>query len=405
MAFDGKVNVLVIGGGMICEEATLPAIFQQRRKGRVGKVTVVSLNTAIIKRLREVFPDEEFDGLPDPATTPADKNFPQGYKEALKNLAAPGLVYVTTPDHLHTQMVLDSIAAGHHVVCMKPLCLKVDEGRQIVKAAQEKGAYVFTEYHKRLDRAIRGLRYRFRKGELGEPLYGHAWIEEPKYMPLDKFKAWAAHSSPFEYIGTHYVDAWYYVTGLMPRRVVGFGQKKFLPTQGSNAYDANQVVVEWSDGSTLWVQTSWVCPDNNAKMTQQGLMLAGTKGEYKADHADRNCYFVTDEKGFQHYNPNFVKPFDDWDVEGRTDWRGYGIESNSQGIKDLITIYKATDGKTADEALEIRRQILADWARLNCRAMPENAMVGVAVNQAARMSYDAGGKFVLIDDDFNLTMA
>ena len=224
-------------------------------------------------------------------------------------------------------------------------------------------------------------------------------------MPLDKFKAWAAHSSPFEYIGTHYVDAWYYVTGLMPRRVVGFGQKKFLPTQGSNAYDANQVVVEWSDGSTLWVQTSWVCPDNNAKMTQQGLMLAGTKGEYKADHADRNCYFVTDEKGFQHYNPNFVKPFDDWDVEGRTDWRGYGIESNSQGIKDLITIYKATDGKTADEALEIRRQILADWARLNCRAMPENAMVGVAVNQAARMSYDAGGKFVLIDDDFNLTMA
>ncbi|NIA20976.1 MAG: Gfo/Idh/MocA family oxidoreductase [Anaerolineaceae bacterium] len=402
MAFDGKVNVLVIGGGMICEEATLPAIFQQRKTGNVGQITIVSLNSAIISRLRTVFPDEEFEGLPDPATTPADKNIPDGYKECLKNLESPGLVYVTTPDHLHTQMILDAIAAGHDVVSMKPLCLKVEEGRRIVKAAGQAGAYVFTEYHKRLDRAIRGLRYRFRRGELGEPLYGHAWIEEPKYMPLDKFKAWAHRSSPFEYIGTHYVDVWYYVTGLKPRRVVGFGQKKYLPGQGSDAYDANQVCIEWEDGSVLWVQTSWVIPDNNSRMTQQGLMFAGTKGEYKADHADRNCYFTTDERGFEHYNPNFVKPFDDWTEEGVTDWRGYGIESNSRGILDVIALSKATDGLGAAEALAKRKAILAEWVKMNTRALPENAMVGVAVNNAARMSFDAGGKFVTIDDDFNI---
>jgi predicted dehydrogenase len=404
MAFDGKVNVLVIGGGMICEEATLPAIFQQRRKGRVGKVTIVSLNSGIIARLRSVFPKEEFEGLPDPATTPPEKNLPAGWKDCLKKLAWPGLVYVTTPDHLHTEMVLESVAAGHHVVSMKPLCLKVEEGRKIVKAAQEAGAYVFTEYHKRLDRAVRGLRYRYRKGELGEVLYGHAWIEEPKYMPLDKFKFWADKSSPFEYIGTHYVDAFYYVTGLMPKRVIGFGQKKFLPTVGSKAYDANQVVVEWENGAAFWVQTSWVCPDKNAKMTQQGLMIQGTKGEYKADHADRNCYFVTDELGFQHYNPNFVKPFDDWDDASRTDWRGYGIESNSMGIKDVQKLALATDGKSPGEALAIRKRMLADWVANGGRCLPEHAMVGVAVNNAARMSFDNGGRYVTIDKDFNLKM-
>ena len=402
MASKPKVNILVIGGGMICEEATLPAIFQQKKQGNVGKVTIVSLNSAIISRLRTVFPKEEFDGVPDPKTTSADKNLPDGYKECLQKLEKPGLVYVTTPDHLHTQMILDSIAAGHDVVSMKPLCLKVDEGRKIVKAANEAGVYVFTEYHKRLDRAIRGLRYRFRKGELGEPLYGHAWIEEPKYMPLDKFKAWAHRSSPFEYIGTHYVDAYYYVTNLMPRRVVGFGQKKFLPTVGSDAYDANQVVIEWSDKSVLWVQTSWVTPNNNAKMTQQGLMFAGTKGEYKADHADRNCYFATDEEGFKHYNPNFVKPFDDWNEEGVTDWRGYGIESNSRGILDVQYLTEQTAGLAPAAAVKKRKQILADWVKMNTRALPENAMVGVAVNNAARMSFDAGGKFVTIDDQFNI---
>jgi predicted dehydrogenase len=404
VAFDGKVNVLVIGGGMICEEATLPAIFQQRRKGRVGKITIVSLNAGIIARLRQVFPNEPFDGYPNPDTTPLDKNIPAGYQECLKNQAAPGLVYVTTPDHLHTQMVLDTIAAGHHVVCMKPLCLKVEEGRKIVKAANEAGAYVFTEYHKRLDRAVRGLRYRYRRGELGEVLYGHAWIEEPKYMPLDKFRLWAEKSSPFEYIGTHYVDAFYYVTGLLPKRVIGFGQKKFLPTVGSKAYDANQVVIEWENGATFWVQTSWVCPDKNAKMTQQGMMLQGTKGEYKADHADRNCYFVTDELGFQHYNPNFVKQFDDWDEEGQTEFRGYGIESNAIGIKDVQKLAQATDGQAAGKALETRQALLRKWTALNCRALPEVAMVGVAVNNAARMSFDNGGRNVYIDRDFNLRM-
>jgi len=394
-----KVDVLVIGGGMICEEAVLPAVFQQRRLGNVGEVAVVSLNSAIISRLREVFPDEEFVGLPDPATSPPDRNEPAAYKDCLARMGENGLCYVTTPDHLHTQMVLDSIEAGVDVVCMKPLCLKVGEAWQIIQAAEAKNVYVFTEYHKRRDRAVRALRYRFRKGDLGEPLYGHAWIEEPKYMPLDKFKLWAEKSSPFEYIGTHYADVYHYVTGLMPRRVVAFGQKKFLPTQGSRAYDAVQAVVEWEDGSAFWIQTSWVIPNDNAKMTQQGMMFQGTRGEYKADHADRNCYFATDEGGFEHYNPNFMKPFDDWDEPGTTDWQGYGYESNSMGILDKVKILAATAGKSDEEKAAARKALLEQWNATGCRAMPREALVGVAINEAVRLSVDAGGQFYTFDED------
>jgi len=393
-----KVDVLVIGGGMICEEAVLPTIFQQRRLGNVGKVTVVSLNSGIIRRLREVFPDQEFVGLPDPDTTPPDRNVPDGYKDALAEMGENGLVYVTTPDHLHTQMVMDSIEAGLDVVCMKPLCLKVAEAWQIIEAAERKSAYVYTEYHKRRDRAVRALRYRFRRGELGEPLYGHAWIEEPKYMPLDKFKLWAEKSSPFEYIGTHYADVYHYVTGLMPKRVVAFGQKKFLPTVGSKAYDAVQAVIEWEDGSAFWIQTSWVCANSNAQMTQQGMMFQGTKGEYKSDHADRNCYFVTDEGGFEHYNPNFMKPYDDWDVPGETDWTGYGYESNSMGILDKQKLLAACEGKRGEEKVAARKRLLEQWAATGCRALPREALVGVAINEAVRMSADAGGKFVTFDE-------
>jgi len=400
-----KVDVLVIGGGMICEEAVLPTIFQERRLGNVGRVTVVSLNAGIISRLQKVFPDEPFAGVPDPKTTPADKNMPAEYKRLLGEMGETGLVYVTTPDHLHTQMVLDSINAGLDVVCMKPLCLKVEEAWQIINLAERKNAYVYTEYHKRRDRAVRALRYRYRRGDLGEALYGHAWIEEPKYMPLDKFKLWAERSSPFEYIGTHYADVYYYVTGLMPKRVVAFGQRKFLPTVGSAAYDAIQAVVEWENGSAFWIQTSWVCPDKNAQMTQQGMMLQGTRGEYKADHANRNCYFVTDEKGFEHYNPNFMKPYDDWDTPGKTDWTGYGYESNAMGIRDKQKILAACAGGTAQNKANARKHLLAEWDATGCRAMPRQALVGVAINEAVRMSADAGGRFVEFDDRLSPRLA
>ena len=144
MTWDGRVDVLVIGGGMICEELVLPTVFQHRRLGNVGKVSVVSLNSGIISRLRGIFPDEEFEGAPEPEKHPADQDMPQEYKRSISELGDPSLVYVTTPDHLHTQMVLDSIEAGHHVVCMKPLCLKVAEAWRIIERAEDLGAYVFT---------------------------------------------------------------------------------------------------------------------------------------------------------------------------------------------------------------------------------------------------------------------
>jgi predicted dehydrogenase len=400
---DREVDVLVIGGGMFCEECVLPTLFQERRHGRVGRIAVASRRARTIAHLRELFPDEVFAGAPEPSTVPPDESCPESYKVPLAELGENGLVYVVTPDHLHTQMVLDAIAAGQDVVCMKPLCLKVAEAWTIIQRAEERRAYVYTEYHKRRDRALRALRYRFRRGDLGQPLYGHAWIEEPKYMPLDKFRRWAEHSSPFEYIGTHYADAWHYVTGLQPRRVAAFGQKRFLPTQGSDAYDAVQAAIEWEDGSAFWIQTSWVCPDDNAKMTQQGMMFQGTQGEYKSDHADRNCYVVTDDAGFEHYNPNFMKPFDDWDANA-TDWTGYGYESNAMGVRDKLAILVATEGKSAEGKLAAREELLARWTANGCRCLPRQALIGVAINEAVRLSLAHASRFVTFDDNLYPTV-
>jgi predicted dehydrogenase len=219
-------------------------------------------------------------------------------------------------------------------------------------------------------------------------LCGHAWIEERREMPLKYFALWAAESSSFEYIGCHYVDAYHFITGLKPKRVVGFAQAKLLPKLGKKAKDAGQVVIEWEDGSVLYVQTSWVLPDSNPNLTNQGLQLTGTEGEYRADHADRNANFVTQSGGVQRFNPFFFKPYNDWDDPSQTVWNGYGGDSILQPLDDIRRLHAAGPSE--------RPKLLELFEKT--RPLPTQALIGTAVNEAFRLSMLNGSKFVRFDD-------
>ena len=156
---------------------------QQKRLGKIASVTVVSRRASTIQHLQKIFPNQ-LQGFPDPATNDSEASHPDGFREAIQRLPHPGIVIVATPDHLHTPVILAAVEAGHHVVVEKPLCLKVAEAHQIAQAAKAKAVYVLTDYHKRHDPAIRGAKYKFGQGELGEMLHGHAWIEERREIPL-----------------------------------------------------------------------------------------------------------------------------------------------------------------------------------------------------------------------------
>ncbi len=49
------------------------------------------------------------------------------------------VVLIATPDHWHTKIVIDALAAGKDVQCQKPLTLTIDEGKQILKAVRRSG--------------------------------------------------------------------------------------------------------------------------------------------------------------------------------------------------------------------------------------------------------------------------
>jgi len=398
-SWDGKVPVLVIGGGMISQEVILPTVFQERKRGKVGNISLSTLTREQTNHVQKVFPREEFRGYPAEGSAAENEPRPEDYKQAIADLEEHGVVIVATPDHLHQIMVMEAIAAGHDVIVEKPLCLKTADADMIGEAATKRGIYVLTDYHKRHDRAIRAAKRKYNLGELGEMLHGHAWIEEKREMPLKVFAAWAEHSSPFEYVGVHYSDAYYFITGLKPRKLVAFGQKKFLPKHGKDAFDAIQATIEWEDGSVLFIQTSWVCSDYSSALTNQGLQLSGTEGEYWADHKARGLHFVTQAHGYEDWNPNFFRSYDDWDRPGEVEYVGYGYDSIVQGLDDIRALGRATLEMTEEDALAFRRKRLKELEKI--RALPSQAAVGTAINEAVRLSIANGNAFVGFDENMH----
>ncbi|MDY0170250.1 MAG: Gfo/Idh/MocA family oxidoreductase [Thermoguttaceae bacterium] len=52
------------------------------------------------------------------------------------------VVYIGTPDHWHTQMLMDAVRAGKDVYAEKPLTLTVDEGKQLLPVVRDSGRVV-----------------------------------------------------------------------------------------------------------------------------------------------------------------------------------------------------------------------------------------------------------------------
>lgn len=403
MSSDGKrMPVLVVGGGMISAEVILPTLFQEQARGHIGQVAVATRRAERIAWLRGELPGCSFRAYPDPDTHGPDAVDAEAYKRAIAELPADGIVVVATPDHFHTPVIEEAIRTGHHCVVEKPLCLKIDEAKRIHKQAREAGIYVYTDYHKRHDRAIRAAQKKYRDGALGQMLHGHAWIEERREMPLHWFANWCERSSPFEYIGVHYADAYYFITGLKPKRLVAFGQKKLLPTLGKDAYDTVSATIQWEDDSVLFIRTGWVCSEHQTALTNQGLSLMGTEGEYWSDHKDRNTYFCTQSGKFEHFNPNFFKGYNDWDEPGRTEWVGYGYDSIKQPLDDIRQIQRATAGLDERAALAKRKELIA--ALEPVRPLPDQALVGTAINEAVRVSIAHDSAYVYFGHDMKLSL-
>ena len=128
-------------------------------------------------------------------------------------------IHICTPNNLHYEMSKAALLAGKHVVCEKPLATNVEEGKELVQLAREKGLVHAVHFNIRYYPMVRQMKVSREKGELGK-IYSvigtylqdwlfhttdYNWRLEPKLS--GKSKAVAD-------IGSHLMDLLEYISGV-----------------------------------------------------------------------------------------------------------------------------------------------------------------------------------------------
>jgi D-galacturonate reductase len=409
MADSGKLEVVIVGGGMITAIQILPSLYQMQRDGVVGGITINALNGAPLKVLAEdatllqAFPGQGFTPLPDWRKEGPDKQFPELYKDAIKALAPHNLVVVAVPDQFHYPVVKAALAAEQHILCVKPLVLKYAQSVEIEEEARGKGLVVGVEYHKRFDDRALVTRKRYRAGMFGEFRMGQARLVEPWYYRHSNFQNWftCENSDPFTYIGCHYVDQVNFITGLMPVAVSVRGVKGKFPN-GKEGYLWSDGRVVWENGAILSVMNGLGYPDQGPGGNTQGIMMLceGRDVGGLIDHHDQfrgvkhGLVSPVDSKLYHETSPDYFQLLD-VGGEGLTPV-GYGYRSVAFITRAAAAANAAADGKSGAEALKARQGVIDELDAAGIMASPKNSSFNELVMEAGRLSITNGGREALI---------
>jgi 1,5-anhydro-D-fructose reductase (1,5-anhydro-D-mannitol-forming) len=191
-------------------------------------------------------------------------------------LADPAVdaVYVATPVFLHAPQTIQSLRAGKHVLCEKPMAMNEAEARSMVRAAEESGRTFGVAYYRRMYPKVQRAKQLLEAGAIGKPVVAelscHGWFDEN-----ERERSWLvdpakAGGGPLFDIASHRIDVLNYFFG-QPLRVSG---------QLSNVVhhyaveDNATVMIEYAGGVRGIVDVRW-----HSKVKRDECRIRGTDGE------------------------------------------------------------------------------------------------------------------------------
>lgn len=394
------IDVTIVGGGMITNDLLLPTIYHLQRTGVVGEISICALNSPPLKSLAEnpefhsAFPGQSFTAYP-ALYEDSDRIFPDLYKQVLSNMKPRQAVVVAMPDHLHYEVVMEALKNNQNVLCVKPLVLKYEQSVEIEKLAYEKGLFIGVEYHKRFDRRSLIAKRDFQLGKFGKFVMGEAKLVEPYLYRYSNFQNWFTcdKTDPFTYVGCHYVDLVWFITGIRPVEVSVQGVKGAFPNGNIGYMWANGRVL-YENGAILSVSDGLGYPDEASGSNEQCLTMFfegdNIGGFLKHDDQFRgvtHSYIEPLGMGGTHHNyinPDFFKLVP-WEGKGYKPC-GYGPDSVSATINCIHSMEDEVSGIDEQQALERRREFIKEVDHKGIIATPANSSINELVVEAARLS-------------------
>jgi len=293
---------------------------------------------------------------------------------------------VSIPDHLHFEYTKVLLEAGIKTLIVKPLTPTLEEGLKLREIQKRNKTYSAVEFHKRWDETNLITRQYINQGKLGQVLYYEVGYSQRISIPLETFKGWSDKTNIFQYLGVHYVDLFYFLTGYKPVRCMALGTHGVLKKSGINTWDSVHVMLEWENTKTGEIvvsnlNTNWIDPNNSSAMSDQRYKVIGTKGRLEIDQKNRGVEFVSESEGIQQLNPYFSEYMED--ENGNLQFQGYGQKSINQFLVDVANL---NNGSASIEDLKNKRPDIL------------HSLVSTAVVDAVNESLNQNGTWVNVTE-------
>lgn len=211
------------------------------------------------------------------------------YKDMLKeNL---DVVHICTPNIDHSYMTVDSMNAGKHVMCEKPMAINSKEAQKMLEAAKKTGKKLSIGYQNRFRQDSQYLKKCIDNGDLGDIYYARGQAIRRRAVPtwgvfLDEHKQ---GGGPLIDIGTHALDlTLWMMDNYEPAVVMGSVFRKLADTKNAanawGSWNPKEFTVEDSafgfikmkNGATIVLESSWAL--NTLLVDEAKTILCGDKG-------------------------------------------------------------------------------------------------------------------------------
>lgn len=397
---NSALNVVVVGAGMyVCGKNTdgfgtiLPVLLEEQNKGSINEIHIAGTQQSSIKIIRDKIKslNRMMDIRARVCLYPIEqKSSDTAYKEALKLVPRPAVAIISVPDHLHALIAQEVILAGIPPLMVKPFTPTVKEGVRLIKLLKEKKIYGAVEFHKRFDEANLVLKQKNINGNLGEICYINVEFSQRRKI-RDIFSTWINHTNIFQYLGVHYVDLVYFIFGAKPIRVMATAQGT-RGKNGSMIYDSIQAVIEWEVRDVFRkfisiIQTNWIDPESTSAMSEQKILVVGTKGRIQSDQKRRGLQMVSDDGGIEDINPYFTQIYSGQNQGERVS--GYGPKSIRCFLKDIKDI---NNGRITIAELRLDRPTFTQ------------GLISTSVVQAVYHSLTENNNWIFIKDILDLDL-
>jgi len=227
---------------------------------------------------------------------------------------------------------------------------------------------------------------------------------EPYYYRHSNFQNWFTkeNSDPFTYVGCHYVDLVYFITGLRPVEVSVRGVEGTFPN-GNVGYMWAAGRVVWENGAVMSISDGLGYPDEAAGSNDQCLVMycegddCGAILKHDDQYRGVRHGYVDRKAGatFRFVSPDYFRMVP-WEGDGLKPV-GYGYESIEAITLAAIRANQAAQDLPDDQALAARQKLLQEIDARGIVATPANSFINELVTEAARLSIARDGQPAVIE--------